>query len=139
MYPQVDEQPAGFSPFWLQDILREKIGFDGIIFSDDLTMEGACGVGGIKVRTELSLQAGCDIALICNRPDLVDELLAEWTWNASSQPKLAERWERVAGQGLQADFETLLQTAAFQQAQQRVAELATPKDTHNGVKVGEAF
>ena len=139
VYPQVDEQPAGFSPFWLQDILREKIGFDGIIFSDDLTMEGACGVGGIKVRTELSLQAGCDIALICNRPDLVDELLAEWTWDASSQPKLAERWERVAGQGLQADFEALLQTPAFQQAQQRVAELATPKDTQNGVKVGEAF
>ena len=99
VYPQVDDQPAGFSPFWLQEILREKIGFDGIIFSDDLTMEGACGVGGITVRTELSLQAGCDIALICNRPDLVDELLSEWTWDVSTQPKLAERWERVAGQG----------------------------------------
>ena len=65
------------------------------------------GVGGITVRTELSLQAGCDIALICNRPDLVDELLSEWTWDASTQPKLAERWERVAGQGLQADCEQI--------------------------------
>ena len=139
VYPQVDAQPAGFSAFWLKNILRDKIGFDGIIFSDDLTMEGACGVGGITVRTELSLQAGCDIALICNRPDLVDELLSEWTWDASTQPKLAERWARVAGQGLQADFEALLQTEAFQQAQQRVAVLATPKDVHNGVKVGEAY
>ena len=74
VYPQIDSQPAGFSEKWLKQILRQEIGFNGVIFSDDLTMEGACGVGGIKERARLSFEAGCDIVLVCNRPDLVDEI-----------------------------------------------------------------
>ena len=139
VYPRVDALPAGFSEYWLKNILREKIGFDGIVFSDDLTMEGACGVGGIVQRTEISLNAGCDIALICNRPDLVDELSANWQWDEGTQPKLAQRWENMAGTGDVAAFAALLETPEFQAAQQRVGALATPKDVQNGVKVNEAF
>lgn len=75
VYEQSDELPAGFSPFWIKEVLRERLGFQGVVLSDDLSMEGAAVMGGSLERAEAALSAGCDMVLVCNKPDSVIEVI----------------------------------------------------------------
>jgi beta-N-acetylhexosaminidase len=73
-YPAVAPEPAGYSPFWIKRVLREEMGFRGVIFSDDIGMAAAFSAGGIKARIDDHLDAGCDVVLVCS-PKLVEESL----------------------------------------------------------------
>lgn len=96
VYPAVDHRPAGFSPVWMQ-LLREQIGFKGLVFSDDLSMVGAHGVGDAGNRIEAALQAGCDMGLVCN-----DRASAETALKRLQQLKVqpVAALQQMRGQGI---------------------------------------
>ncbi|MDO4879111.1 MAG: beta-N-acetylhexosaminidase [Neisseria sp.] len=137
VYERADSRPAGFSPFWLQEILRQKLGFRGVVFSDDLTMEGAASAGGIRQRAKQAFEAGCDIVLVCNRPDLADELLEGFS--APPNPSLAGHWQNMAAGLSPRQARIMMRTGEFQAARQAVSALSTPQDTAQGPRVGEAY
>ena len=75
IYPEVDDKPAGFSSVWLKNILRQQLEFQGVIFSDDISMAGAEAVGNYVDRAYCALEAGCDMVLICNNQVAAIEVL----------------------------------------------------------------
>ncbi len=128
IYSKVDEKPAGFSSKWLKKILRERLSFNGVIFSDDLSMEAASAGGDVTTRALAALNAGCDMVLLCNQPAMADELLArlEWTMSSSS----IERLTHMYGQKNPQSLDDLDKSAEFTDAKRDIDLITTTPPTH---------
>jgi beta-N-acetylhexosaminidase len=96
IYDQIDALAAGYSRYWIETVLRQQLEFDGVVFSDDLSMSGAESVGGYAERARQALAAGCDILLVCNNPDGADEVLE--SLREYSNPATQMRMIRLHGQ-----------------------------------------
>ncbi len=116
IYPDVDDLPAGFSSTWIKTLLREQLAFDGVVFSDDLSMQGAVQIGDIVTRAQTAIDAGCDMVLVCNDPKGAGQVLDGL---ASDLPQ-AERVKRLKHKQ-EFDFSQLQQQVEYQRAQ-RVLE-----------------
>lgn len=114
VYPAITADPAGYSRFWLQQILRTEMGFKGVIFSDDLTMVGAHGAGDIVNRARVALDAGCDVVLVCNDPAAADRLLDGLDRPATPAARTAIG--RLAGRVPGDDGTPFWETAAYREA-----------------------
>jgi beta-N-acetylhexosaminidase len=121
VYDAVDRAPAGFSPRWI-DLLRGEIGFTGAVFSDDLLMQGASGQGSMPERAHAALQAGCDLVLVCNRTDAMDEVLDGLKWKAG--PHHRERLGRLVPRGPAPGPDALRNSEVYQAALRDLDELA---------------
>jgi beta-N-acetylhexosaminidase len=117
IYGQVDAEPAGYSRHWLQEVLRGKLGFQGIIFSDDLSMEGASVAGGVPERARAALAAGCDMVLLCNDPPGQELLLDSLKETRVADPERIERMRKKGGRDLR-------KSVAYREAQELLKELA---------------
>ena len=117
VYPQIDSEPAGYSRRWLQEVLRGQLKFDGIVFSDDLSMEGAAVAGGPPERARAALAAGCDMVLLCNNPKGLDELLASLDGFSLQKPERLDRMRKQGGRDLR-------KSVAYREAMGTLQQLA---------------
>jgi beta-N-acetylhexosaminidase len=115
IYPQVDAKPAGFSRIWLQEVLRDKLGFTGAIFSDDLSMEAARQGGTLTEAASAALEAGCDMVLICNQPAAAEQVLDELRFTTSRESQQRIKRMRPCGNAL--EWSALVAEPEYLQAQ----------------------
>ncbi|MDR2209526.1 MAG: beta-N-acetylhexosaminidase, partial [Azoarcus sp.] len=121
LYPNIDAHPASFSRHFVTDVLRGELDFRGVIFTDDLTMEGASMMGDIVARAEAALEAGCDVLPVCNRRDNVITLLDR----LSIKPGPASQMRVLLMRGREAQSrEQLLASAEWSAAQQWLSRCA---------------
>ena len=117
VYSQCDAEPAGYSKYWLEDVLRGKLGFEGLVFSDDLSMAGASAVGGPPERARAALAAGCDMVLLCNNFEGQKALLESLGDLQMKNPERLDRMRKKGGRDLR-------KSVAYREAQEALTALA---------------
>jgi beta-N-acetylhexosaminidase len=105
VYPAVDNEPAGFSAVWVNNVLRQELNFKGIVFSDDLNMAGAAKVGGVEERASVAIDAGCDVILLCNDRSGTERLISNFS--AKVEPVTQVRLMRMHGKGKPTQLDNL--------------------------------
>ena len=125
-YPAVDERPAVFSRAWIRTELRERLGFSGAVFSDDLSMTGAAGEGSMRRRVMAALGAGCDVVLICNDREAVEDVVARLE---ADQPVSQVRRASLHGRRAP-DWERLHRSAAWRDAGARISACFDVPELH---------
>lgn len=119
IFPEIDSEAVGFSSYWLQEVLRKQLDFDGVIFSDDLSMEGAACVGGYVERAEAAQKAGCDMLLLCNnRAGCIDVIEHA---NIEINPLSHQRTQRLLKQ-TQTSFSQLSENFQWRESKQFIEQ-----------------
>ncbi len=114
VYEKIDKMPATFSRRWIEKTLRGDIGFSGVVFSDDLSMEGARVAGGLLESAQAAIDAGCDMILVCNDSASADEVLEGLKWSRSTA--FSQRFARIAPRGAALSMPLLLAEPAYRNA-----------------------
>ncbi|OUD12519.1 beta-N-acetylhexosaminidase [Thioflexithrix psekupsensis] len=121
LYPAVDDKPPGFSSYWLQNVLRKQLRFQGVIFSDDLSMSGATIMGDVAERANAALVAGCDMLLVCNDRPAVLALLGQL--KTAPTPTMQVRLMRMHGRPALLDWDSLAHSPQWQVARATCEQL----------------
>jgi beta-N-acetylhexosaminidase len=126
IYREIDAAPAGYSPFWIREVLRNRLGFQGAVFSDDLSMAGAAQAGGYVDRARMALEAGGDMVLVCNAPGAAEEVLDDLSSNPAD-PTRTRRLEAMRGR-FPIDRAALLECGDWRRAVESIAALDDPTE-----------
>jgi beta-N-acetylhexosaminidase len=122
IYSSCDSKPAGYSRFWIQDVLRKRLGYKGCIFSDDLSMAAADVAGSYPERARAALEAGCDMVLVCNNQQAAEQVLDEL--KDYQDPVAQSRLVRMHGRG-HASMEQLRENPRWHAALKIINDLNT--------------
>ncbi len=122
IYPDKDKLPAGFSRVWVSQVLRQELGFQGVIFSDDITMQAAASVGSHQQRAQLALEAGCDCVIACNDDAGRAQLIEHYVADAQADGRRERRFAALYAGEVQ-DLRSLRQDSRWKTAQEKINKL----------------